>query len=217
MAAPRAPRLDREFFDRPTLQVAREILGARLVKLEGGKRLAGIVIEAEAYIGEEDRGCHARSGRTRRNEVMFGLAGHAYVYFTYGMHWMLNVVTEAEGRPAAVLLRALWPEEGRERMLQRRGRGPLLDGPAKLCQALAIDRDFNGHDLCARQARLFFERAWSLEDRFVLTGARVGLFSVPEPWRSIPWRFRVSPQGIREHGGLDRNLLPRQKETAKWA
>ena len=92
-------RLPRSFFSRPTLEVARAILGQRLVRLEGGMRLAGYITEAEAYIGETDLGCHAEAGRTPRTAVMFGLPGHAYVYFTYGMHWMLNFVTEAEGFP----------------------------------------------------------------------------------------------------------------------
>jgi len=109
---PPAPRLPRDFFGRSTLTVAREILGQRLVRLErDGRRLSGRIVEAEAYVGTEDRGCHARAGRTARNETMWGAAGHAYVYFTYGMHWMLNLVTEAEGFPAAVLIRGILPEE----------------------------------------------------------------------------------------------------------
>ena len=117
-------RLPRSFFSRPTLEVARAILGKRLVRLEGGQRLAGTITEAEAYIGETDLGCHAKAGRTPRTAVMFGPPGHAYVYFTYGMHWMLNFVTEAEGFPAAVLIRALQPIEGLEIMSSRRARPP---------------------------------------------------------------------------------------------
>ncbi len=194
-------RLPRSFFDRDTRQVARDLLGARLVRLDRGRRLAGLIVEAEAYIGEEDLGCHARAGRTARNAVMFGEPGHAYVYFTYGMHWMLNIVTEGEGRPAAVLLRAIWPLEGEPVMRRRRGREPLADGPGKLCQALGIDAAFNGHDLCRMQARLFCERGASFEDGHVVRGPRVGLNSVPEPWRSIPWRFRVLPEVLRERLG----------------
>ena len=104
--------LPHEFFARPTLTVARALLGMRLVRLLDGQRLSGVILEAEAYIGETDLGCHAKAGRTRRNAVMYGPPGHAYVYFTYGMHWMLNAVTEPEGFPAAVLLRAMQPQEG---------------------------------------------------------------------------------------------------------
>jgi DNA-3-methyladenine glycosylase len=127
---------------------------------------------------------------------MYGPPGYAYVYFTYGMHWMLNVVTEIEGFPAAVLLRALWPLEGVSRMRRRRGRLPLADGPAKLCEALAVDERFNGRDLCERSSQLFIEKGVDLPDRFVSRGPRIGLHSVPEPWKSRPWRFRVSPEGI---------------------
>ena len=115
-----APRLERQFFNRPTLQVARELLGTRLVRLENGERTSGIIVETEAYIGEQDLGCHASAGYTPRTQVMYGLPGRAYVYFTYGMHWMLNFVTEAEGSPAAVLIRAIVPTEGIERIAARR-------------------------------------------------------------------------------------------------
>jgi len=221
----RAARLPRRFFRRPTLVVARELLGQRLVRLERGRRLSGWIVEAEAYVGQEDLACHAHVGRTLRNEVMWGEAGHAYVYFTYGMHWCLNVVTEAADRPAAVLLRALEPVEGLEAMRRRRrasrsgslrrarGAGEsvgirrassrsaplgirLADGPAKLCQALAVDRRLNGHDLCAPQARLFIERGPAFSPRAVVRGPRVGLDHVPEPWKSKPWRFRLAPEAL---------------------
>jgi DNA-3-methyladenine glycosylase len=177
-------------------------MGQLLVRLEpDGRRLSGLIVEAEAYIGPEDLGCHARAGRTPRNEVMWGPPGHAYVYFTYGMHWMLNLVTEAEGFPAAVLLRAIAPCEGAEQMRRRRTRWRrgrkaasarslrIADGPAKLCQALQIDRSWNGHDLCGPQSELFVERRPPVE--VVSTGPRVGLNRVPEPWRSLPWSFAV--------------------------
>jgi DNA-3-methyladenine glycosylase len=125
---------------------------------------------------------------------MYGPAGHAYVYFTYGMHWMLNFVTEAEGFPAAVLLRGIYPTEGREVIAARRkGQPPALwtDGPAKICQALDIDKRFNGADLCAPEADLTIEMSLAIPDDSVTIGPRVGLYTVPEPWKSIPWRFKV--------------------------
>lgn len=192
-------RLTREFFHRPTLQVARELLGARLVRLEGSQRLSGIIIETEAYIGEEDLGCHAHVGLTARNRVMYGPPGHAYVYFTYGMHWMLNFVTEAEGFPAAVLIRSILPIEGLEIIAQRRNGVPpqhWTDGPAKLCRALGVDKTLNGSDLCAPDAVLFVERGEPIPDDHVTVTARIGLNRVPEPWKSLPWRF------LLRHGSI---------------
>jgi len=183
--------LPREFYNRATLSVARALLGARLVRRLDGRRLSGFITEAEAYVGQDDLGCHAHSGRTARNAVMFGPPGHAYVYFTYGMHWMLNAVTEAEGFPAAVLIRAFQPDEGREVIAARR-EGRDTGGPAKLTQALGIERSLNGVDLCRRDGELWIEPGLEVADALVQTGPRIGLYSVPEPWKSIPWRFRVA-------------------------
>jgi DNA-3-methyladenine glycosylase len=182
--------LPREFFSRPTLTVAHDLLGMRLVRLQDGLRLSGLILETEAYIGESDLACHAKAGRTPRTAVIYGPPGHAYVYFTYGMHWMLNVVTEPEGFPAAVLLRAILPLEGLQLISTRRqGRDTL--GPAKLTQALAIDRGLNSIDLCDPHSPLFIEPAPPPPAASILTGPRIGLFTVPEPWKSMPWNFRI--------------------------
>jgi DNA-3-methyladenine glycosylase len=187
--------LPQEFYARPTLTVARELLGMRLVRSLEDARLSGVIIETEAYIGETDLGCHAKAGRTRRNAVMYGPPGHAYVYFTYGMHWMLNAVTEPEGFPAAVLLRAIQPLEGLAIISTRRqGRDTL--GPAKLTQALALDGTFNGADLSDPHSGLWIEAGQPLPDSAVLTGPRVGLYTAPEPWKSMPWRFRGLPSTL---------------------
>ena len=185
-------RLSRRFFARPTLVVARALLGQRLVRIYRGRRLAGLIAETEAYIGEDDLACHARFGRTLRNGVMYGPPGHAYVYFTYGMHWMLNFVTEAEGFPAAVLIRAIFPVEGIEAMRRRRRRPDkiLADGPAKLAQAMDIDKRLDGCDLCAQDAALFVERGRAAPEAEVIRGPRVGLNRTLEPWVSKPWNFR---------------------------
>ena len=184
--------LPREFYARPTLTVARALLGMRLVRLQDGIQLSGIITEAEAYIGQEDLACHAHSGKSLRNAVMFGLPGHAYVYFTYGMHWMLNAVTEREDFPAAVLLRAIQPLEGLE-IISARRQGRDTFGPAKLTQALGIDGALNGIDLCSPASGLWIEPGAPVPESAVLTGTRVGLYTVPEPWKSRPWRFRISP------------------------
>lgn len=172
--------------------MARSLLGMCLVRQWQGQRISGIIIETEAYRGEEDLACHAKSGRTPRNAVMYGSAGHAYVYFTYGMHWCLNAVTGAEGFPAAVLIRAIWPQEGLEFMQTRRGKFPRqqwCNGPAKLCRALAIDGSLNGNSLCTQDSELWIEAGLPVEDKYVTKSPRVGIQSVPEPWRSMPWRF----------------------------
>ena len=182
--------LPKEFYNRPTLTVARELLGARLVRILDGIKLVGLVTEAEAYVSEEDLACHARAGRTPRTQVMYGPPGHAYVYFTYGNHWMLNAVTEPEGFPAAVLIRAIQPIEGVEVMSARRN-GRDTFGPGKLCQAMGIGKNENTVDLTVASSGLWIEAGISIPDESVTIGPRVGLNSVPEPWKSIPWRFLV--------------------------
>lgn len=181
--------LARTFYDRPTLVVARELLGKRLVRVLDGQRLSGAITETEAYIGEEDLGCHAKAGKTPRTAVMYGPPGHAYIYFTYGMHWCLNVVTEPEGFPAAVLIRAIQPLEGAEWVSARR-QGRDTNGPAKVTQALAIDGALNQIDFCDPTTGLWIEAGLPVSDADILIGPRVGLNTVPEPWKSIPWRFQ---------------------------
>ena len=194
--------LTRDFYNRPALDVARDLLGCRLVRLQDGQRLSGLILETEAYQGEDDLGCHASAGMTPRTAVMFGPPGHAYVYFTYGMHWMLNVVTEEEGVPAAVLIRAIQPLEGKERMADNRpynaGKRGWTDGPAKLTQALNIQREFNTVDLCDPKSGLWIEPGEPVPNEAVTRSARIGLNSVPEPWRSIPWRFLADGRAL--HG-----------------
>jgi DNA-3-methyladenine glycosylase len=184
-----------EFYSAATPLVARALLGAVLVRQVDGLRLAGQIIETEAYRGEEDLACHARAGRTRRTAVMYGLPGRAYVYFTYGMHWCLNAVTESEGFPAAVLIRAVRPLEGLEAIaLRRPGLDPAhwCDGPAKLCRAFAIDGALNGADLTLPEGGLWIESGPPMPpDAAVETGNRVGIAYAAEPWRSIAWRFRL--------------------------
>lgn len=182
--------LPRSFYNRPTLTVARELIGARLVRVLDGQKLVGIISETEAYIGEKDLGCHAHAGKTNRTAVMYGPPGHAYVYFTYGNHWMLNAVTEREGFPAAVLIRAIQPIEGAEVISARRG-GRDTFGPGKLTQAMGITKSENGIDLTAAGSSLRIEAGIHIPNSLVTKSPRVGLNNVPEPWKSKPWRFVV--------------------------
>ena len=186
-------RLSRSFYARDTLTVARELLGQRLVRLLDSERISGRIVEVEAYVGERDQASHARFGRTRRNKPMYGPPGHAYVYLIYGMHHCLNVVTERDGYPAATLIRALEPLEGIEEMRTRRGGRPdkqLTSGPARLCQALDIGRQFDGADLCAPDALLFLEEDAEVPDAAVASGPRVGVRG-DEVAVTVPWRFYV--------------------------
>src|SRR5512133_1179121 len=182
--------LPQDFYYRPTLTVARELIGARLVRILDGVRLSGLITETEAYISGKDLACHAKAGITPRTAVMFEEPGHAYVYFTYGNHWMLNVVTERVGFPAAVLIRAIQPIEGVDVMLERRS-GRDTFGPGKLCQAMGITKSENGVDLTDTRGGLWIEEGIKVPNSLVTKGPRVGLNNTPEPWLSKPWRFLV--------------------------
>jgi DNA-3-methyladenine glycosylase len=182
--------LPQSFYNRPTLTVARELLGARLVRILGGVKLVGLITETEAYFGLNDLASHAKAGRTVRTAPMFGPPGRAYVYFTYGNHWMLNAVTEREGFPAAVLIRAIQPIEGVEVMMERR-QGRNTFGPGKLTQALGITKSENNADLTETGSGLWIEAGINVPNKSVTKSPRVGLNTTPEPWFSKPWRFLV--------------------------
>jgi DNA-3-methyladenine glycosylase len=182
--------LHRSFYNRPTLTVARELIGARLVRVLDGVKLVGLITETEAYISEKDLACHAKAGLTPRTAPMFGEPGHAYVYFTYGNHWMLNAVTEREGFPAAVLIRAIQPIVGADIMLKRR-QGRDTFGPGKLTQALGITKSENQADLTGTASGLWIEAGVQVPNSRVTKSPRVGLNNTPEPWLSKPWRFLV--------------------------
>ncbi len=196
IAMPLSP-LPVEFYQQPVVDAARALLGMRLVRCLNEKRLSGLIYETEAYEGESDLACHARAGRTPRTETMYGPPGKAYIYFIYGMHWMLNAVTGPVGFPAAVLIRAMLVDEGLEEIARRREGSPQRDwasGPAKLCKALGIDGKLNGIDMADPSGELWIAQGQFVPERAVITGPRVGIDRVPEPWRSKPWRFRIDLQ-----------------------
>ena len=188
--------LPQTFYDRPVLDVARDLLGRRVVRLlDSRQRVSGLIVEVEAYRGEKDLACHARAGRTPRTAVMYGPPAHAYVYFTYGMHWMLNCVTGPEGFPAAVLIRAIVPQEGLDVIAANRADRPRREwcnGPAKLCQGLSIDGSLNGVALWNPAGGLWLEEGQPVAKAQITHTPRIGINNTPEPWRSIPWRFIVN-------------------------
>lgn len=173
--------------ERPVVDVARSLLGCRLVSTIGGKRCAGVVVETEAYAGPNDPASHAatRRGMTARNRAMFGPAGRAYVYRSYGVHWCMNVVTGRPGQAQAVLVRGVEAIEGADVMARRRGRRPLGAGPGRLCEALGITGDLYGHDLTEPPLQLL--AGWEVADAYVGVSGRVGV-SAATDW---PHRFYV--------------------------
>jgi DNA-3-methyladenine glycosylase len=182
--------LPREFLNRPAPEVAPGLLGCVLEHDSPEGLVAVELTEVEAYNGEEDPASHAYRGRTARNVVMYGPAGHAYVYFTYGMHFCVNVSCMPPGTASAVLLRAGQVISGEELARRRRPvRGPdrdLARGPARLCQALGIDRTLNGADFCDQASPLRLRNSiHSIAENAIRTGPRVGVSAAA----AVPWRF----------------------------
>jgi DNA-3-methyladenine glycosylase len=164
------------------LTVARSLVGKYLVRENGKGRIAGKIIEVEAYVGPQDKACHASKGRTARTDVMFGLPGVAYVYLVYGMHHLLNVVTERTDFPAAVLIRAIEVE------------GALIDGPGKICRELRIDRSLNRLDMTKGRHVWFEELGATIHRKQIGAFSRLGV-GYAGSWAKKPWRFRLIESG----------------------
>jgi DNA-3-methyladenine glycosylase len=186
-----------DFFNRNTLTVAKELLGKKLVRRFEGRTLSGLIAETEAYLGGDDSASHAFRGRTARNSILFGPAGRAYIYFVYGMHYMLNIVTEAEGVPCAVLLRAIKPLDGIELMetLRRKRGKDLTNGPGKLCRAMAIDKSLNGWDLTCGD-KLWLENHRSLPATAICAGPRIGIDFARAEDRQAFMRFWIRDDNL---------------------
>ena len=179
-------KLPRNFYARPTLDVAIDLLGCRIVSRTNGVKTGGMIVETEAYIGRTDPACHAFNGLTERNRVMYGPPGKLYVYFTYGNHFMMNVVTEEDGFPAAVLLRGVEPLYGADEMAIRRGVNDptnIASGPGKLAKALAVTRSQNGTDLSGKD---IYISGPSDGKRIIMASPRIG---IGEPGSDKLWRF----------------------------
>jgi len=184
-------KLLRPFYSRPALQVASDLLGKVLVRRLNGRKLAGMIVETEAYVGPHDLACHASKGRTARTEVMFGPAGFSYVYMIYGFYFCLNVVTDYEGYPSAVLIRAVEPLENVKAMKTLRGNPPrhidIASGPGKLCRAMAIDKGLNAEDL---EGNLLWIEDRGIAAPSILQSPRVGIDYAGE-YRDKLWRFSI--------------------------
>lgn len=187
-------KLARKFYvTGDTVEVARGLLGKLLVvPTSGGERVSGMIVETEAYLGTRDRAAHSFGGRrTPRNEITYGLGGHAYVFFVYGMYYQLNVVCGAVDSPHVVLIRAVEPVEGIETMRERRGAmrdKNLTSGPGKLCIAFGIDRSLNGADL--RGDRIWLENYRTFSDTEIAVGKRIGIDYAGDD-ANLPLRFWV--------------------------
>ena len=204
-------KLPRAFYNRPTLDVARDLIGKVLVHNRRGVRTSGIIVEVEAYIGESDPACHAAAGPTARNAPLYGPPGFAYVYLNYGIHPLVNAVTEAEGAPAAVLLRALEPLEGVDVMRRRRARRmkgrrtrakaelslhELCRGPGNLTMAMGITLAENRDDLCG--TRLYIEDRGLPKAHEISWGPRIGIrVGTEHEWRAY---LRAHPSVTGERG-----------------
>lgn len=171
-------RLGRSFFDRPTVRVARELLGKYLIINQNKRLQVGQIIETEAYVGEEDRACHAWRGCTPRNKIMWGQAGRLYVYLIYGMYYCLNIVTEQTGFPAAVLIR------GAEPIFGISGK---VDGPGKLCREIGITTEDTGIDITENN-KIYIEDIGEKPKR-IIAAERVGIDYAGE-WARKKWRFQ---------------------------
>jgi DNA-3-methyladenine glycosylase len=187
--------LPRTFYNRSTLTVARSLMGKYLVRHTEHGVLAGLIVEVEAYVGPHDLACHASRGRTKRTDVLFGTPGTAYVYLIYGMYHCLNVVTEREGFPAAVLIRAIE---------YRKSPPVLIDGPGRVCRSFQIDLALNRWDLTVGQGLWLEDRGDRIRDADVIAAPRIGVDYAGE-WAAKPYRFRLA-RFTRPH---------RQKEKVK--
>lgn len=192
--------LGRDFYNRDSLIVAKELLGKVLVHEIDGQKISAKIVEAEAYMGIEDKAAHSYGGkRTPRVEVMYGEPGFSYVFIIYGMYYCFNIVTQKKGTPQAVLIRAAEPTGGLDLMAQNRFKmlhnqltpnqiKGLTNGPGKLCKALLIDKNLNGEDLCG--SKLYVEEGEN-ENFSIVSTKRVGI-DYAEEAKDYPWRFYIA-------------------------
>lgn len=171
-------KINRKFFERPTLEVASDLLGKYLVRNYRGKKIIGEITETEAYIGENDLACHASHGRTPRTEIMYGEAGNTYIYLVYGMHYMFNIVTEKKDFPAAVLIRAI------------KANKELIDGPGKISKLMRIDKNLNNEDLVVSKKLWLEDPGFKINKKHIKKSSRVGI-PYAKHCQKYLWRFTL--------------------------
>lgn len=181
-------RLTRQFYTRPTLKVAKELLGKHIVRQKGKKKLEGMIAETEAYIGPQDRACHAYGGKvTQRNKAEYLVGGHIYIYLVYGLHWQLNISTYESGKPECVLIRSL-----------DRNLGKLADGPGKLCRYLKLDKSFYGEDLAESKKIWLEDRGVKIKPSRIIATGRIGIDYAGPYWAKRKWRFLLKDDKMKK-------------------
>jgi len=184
-------RLSRKFFTRPTLTVAKDLLGKYLVREISTKILSGKIVESEAYIGPKDKASHAFGGKiTLRNQAEYLIGGHVYIYLVYGMYWQLNIATSQKGRPECVLIRAIEIENQKHQ---------LANGPGKLCQYLHLDKSFYGEDLTKSKRLWIKNRTVIIKSSQIIKTSRVGIDYAGPVWSKKPWRFYIKGNPAISH------------------
>lgn len=210
-------KLDKNFFQRKALVVARELLGKELVRVTPEGPISGLIVETEAYVGQEDLACHARFGKTARNKIMFESGGYAYVYLIYGIYYNFNITVGQKEQPEAVLVRSLEPRRGQKiakRNLEKFGRvridRDIMTGPGKLCVALDIDKSFYGEDITRSETLLILDLKGEYD---VATSPRVGIDYAGE-YKDKPWRFFVKNNRFVSRSSL-KNKEPGTRRSSR--
>jgi len=191
-----AKKIERNFFLRPTLKIAPELLGKFIIRKIGNKKLSGMITETEAYIGEKDLASHASKGKTKRTAPMYFKGGFSYVYLIYGMYYNFNIVTEGKDFPAAVLIRSVEPKEGIEEMQKRRQKNAratlysLTTGPGKFCEAFGITKKENALDLIRNKTLYLEDRGVKIKPQEIKKTTRIGV-EYAGKWEKKKWRFYI--------------------------
>ena len=188
-------RLNRKFYEQPTLKVAKDLLGKYLVRVWCGKKIVGKIVETEAYIGPEDKASHAIGGKiTKRNLAEYLPGGHIYIYLVYGMYWQFNISTRGEGKPECVLIRAVEPiTRIKNYDLRFKNIKKLANGPGKLCKYFKFDKSFYGEDMCKSKRIWLEKREGTIPRKMIKSGPRVGIDYAGSYWAKKPWRFWINP------------------------